>query len=72
MDPLPNMCICILQGEEAGRRQRKKKKQQLGLNVYPWQQRESQREQVAELRRKFEEEKTRVAMMKERRKFKPY
>lgn len=40
--------------------------------MYPWQQRESQREQVAELRKRFEEEKQKVALMKARRKFKPY
>ena len=40
--------------------------------MYPWQQREAQREQVAELRRKFEEDKQRVALMREKRKFKPY
>ena len=51
--------------------QKKKKKKEL-VNLYPWQQRETQRQQIAELRQKFEEDKRRVAEMKARRKFKPF
>ena len=42
------------------------------LNFYSFQQREGQREKVAELRRKFEQDKRRVEDMKARRKFKPF
>jgi ribosomal RNA-processing protein 7 len=54
-----------------GKAPQKKKKKEL-VNLYPWQQRETQRQQIAELRQKFEEDKRRVAEMKARRKFKPF
>ncbi len=51
--------------------QRRKKKKKL-VNFYSFQQRETQREHIANLRRRFEEDKQRVAEMKARRKFKPF
>ena len=54
-----------------GKRHRQKKKKEL-LNFYQFQLRESKRQQIAELRRKFEEDKQKVAEMKSKRKFRPY
>ncbi|XP_070580155.1 ribosomal RNA-processing protein 7 homolog A-like [Ptychodera flava] len=42
------------------------------LNFYRFQYRESQREHIAQLRKKFEEDKQKIANMKSARKFKPY
>ena len=56
---------------QARRHRQKKKKKEL-LNFYQFQLRESKRQQIAELRRKFEEDKQKVAEMKSKRKFKPY
>ena len=58
---------------DSKQRSRKKKKQQLELkNFYRFQIRQEKVEKLEELRRKFEEDKQRVAMMKESRKFKPF
>lgn len=50
---------------------RKKKKPEL-LNFYRFQIRETKREFIANLRKKFEEDKKRIAEMKSARKFRPY
>ena len=50
---------------------KKKKKTEL-VNFYSWQLRETQREEIARLREKYEEDKQRVADMRAKRKFKPY
>ncbi|XP_036392095.1 ribosomal RNA-processing protein 7 homolog A [Megalops cyprinoides] len=50
---------------------RKKKRKEL-LNFYTWQHRHTQREHIAELRRKFEEDKQRIAVLRAQRKFRPY
>ncbi|NXD84095.1 RRP7A protein, partial [Halcyon senegalensis] len=42
------------------------------LNFYAWQHRETKREHIAQLRRKFEEDKQRIALMRAQRKFRPY
>eukprot|EP00126_Sphaerothecum_destruens_P002626 Sdes_comp16052_c0_seq2m5256 len=42
------------------------------LDFYRFQQREARREQVAELRKKFEEDKEKIAKMKASRKFRPF
>ena len=42
------------------------------LNFYMFQQREQKRDKVADLRRKFEEDKKKIAMMKQERRFKPF
>lgn len=55
-----------------GKRHRQKKKKKELLNFYQFQLRESKRQQIAELRRKFEEDKQKVAEMKSKRKFRPY
>ena len=55
-----------------GKRHRQKKKKKELLNFYKFQLRESKRQQIAELRRKFEEDKQKVAEMKSKRKFRPY
>lgn len=54
-------------------RQKKKKKKPLELkNFYRHQIREAKREQLAKLRTQFEEDKARIAKMKEARKFRPH
>ncbi|XP_033121533.1 ribosomal RNA-processing protein 7 homolog A-like [Anneissia japonica] len=50
----------------------KKRKRKELVNFYTFQMRESKREHIAELRKKFEEDKLRIAEMKAARKFKPY
>ncbi|XP_071279152.1 ribosomal RNA-processing protein 7 homolog A isoform X1 [Agelaius tricolor] len=42
------------------------------LNFYAWQHRETKREHIAQLRKKFEEDKQRIALMRAQRKFRPY
>eukprot|EP01104_Vermistella_antarctica_P019813 TRINITY_DN800_c0_g2_i1.p1 TRINITY_DN800_c0_g2~~TRINITY_DN800_c0_g2_i1.p1 ORF type:complete len:436 (+),score=133.28 TRINITY_DN800_c0_g2_i1:167-1474(+) len=51
---------------------RKKTKEKALVNFYRFQQHEKQREQIATLRQKFEEDKARIARMKEKRKFRPF
>ncbi|XP_028395115.1 ribosomal RNA-processing protein 7 homolog A-like [Dendronephthya gigantea] len=50
----------------------KKKKKMQQLYFYNFQQRETRREHIAQLRKKFEEDKEKVARMKAARKFRPY
>nr|XP_046272291.1 ribosomal RNA-processing protein 7 homolog A [Scatophagus argus] len=50
---------------------RKKKRKEL-LNFYTWQHRNTQKEHIAELRKKFEEDKQRIALLRAQRKFRPY
>nr|XP_019961633.1 PREDICTED: ribosomal RNA-processing protein 7 homolog A [Paralichthys olivaceus] len=50
---------------------RKKKRKEL-MNFYTWQQRNTQKEHIAELRKKFEEDKQRIALLRAQRKFRPY
>ncbi|KAK7939357.1 hypothetical protein WMY93_002683 [Mugilogobius chulae] len=50
---------------------KKKKKKEL-MNFYTWQHRNTQKEHIAELRKKFEEDKQRIALLRAQRKFKPY
>lgn len=52
--------------------ERKKRKKKELLNFYNFQQREAQREKIAKLRQAFEQDKKRVASMREKRKFKPF
>ncbi len=56
----------------SGPRSRKKSKKYELKNFYRFQMREEKRNQLADLRRKFEEDKLQVAKMKEARKFKPF
>ncbi|KAL3987499.1 hypothetical protein ACER0C_014614 [Sarotherodon galilaeus] len=49
----------------------KKKRKEL-LNFYTWQHRNTQKEHIAELRKKFEEDKQRIALLRAQRKFRPY
>ncbi|KAM7372362.1 hypothetical protein PAMP_009536 [Pampus punctatissimus] len=49
----------------------KKKRKEL-MNFYTWQHRNTQKEHIAELRKKFEEDKQRIALLRAQRKFKPY
>ncbi|XP_021379438.1 ribosomal RNA-processing protein 7 homolog A-like isoform X2 [Mizuhopecten yessoensis] len=53
-------------------REKKKRKDKELLNFYSFQIRETKREQIAELRQKFEEDKQRIALMKASRRFRPY
>lgn len=50
---------------------RKKKRKEL-LNFYTWQHRNTQKEHIAELRKKFEEDKQRISVLRAQRKFRPY
>nr|XP_053648086.1 ribosomal RNA-processing protein 7 homolog A-like [Cherax quadricarinatus] len=50
---------------------KKKKKHQL-VNFYTFQHRQTKIDQLAQLRKKFEEDKRRINLMKESRKFRPY
>ena len=60
-------------GEKSvSQRVRRKKKNKELLNFYSFQLRESRREQIAQLRKKFEEDKQKVLSMKTKRKFKPF
>ncbi|XP_030403705.1 ribosomal RNA-processing protein 7 homolog A isoform X2 [Gopherus evgoodei] len=53
------------------REKRKRARKEL-LNFYAWQHRETKRENIAQLRKKFEEDKQRIALMRAQRKFRPY
>ncbi|OCT83005.1 hypothetical protein XELAEV_18025541mg [Xenopus laevis] len=53
-------------------REKRKRAQKELLNFYAWQHRESKREHLAELRKKFEEDKQKIALMRAQRKFRPY
>lgn len=57
---------------DSKQRSRKKKKQLELKNFYRFQIRQEKVEKLEELRQKFEEDKQRVALMKESRKFKPF
>ncbi|OCT85357.1 ribosomal RNA-processing protein 7 homolog A isoform X2 [Xenopus laevis] len=53
-------------------KEKRKRAQKELLNFYAWQHRESKREHLAELRKKFEEDKQKIALMRAQRKFRPY
>ncbi|XP_072452428.1 ribosomal RNA-processing protein 7 homolog A [Notamacropus eugenii] len=50
---------------------RKKARKEL-LNFYAWQHRETKMEHLAQLRKKFEEDKQRITLLRAQRKFRPY
>ncbi|TNM97510.1 ribosomal RNA-processing protein 7 homolog A [Takifugu rubripes] len=50
----------------------KKKNRKELLNFYTWQHKNTQKEHIAELRKKFEEDKQKIALLRAQRKFKPY
>ncbi|XP_028310366.1 ribosomal RNA-processing protein 7 homolog A [Gouania willdenowi] len=50
----------------------KKKKRKELMNFYTWQHKNTQKEHIAELRKKFEEDKQRIALLRAQRKFRPY
>ncbi|KAM5147877.1 ribosomal RNA-processing protein 7 homolog A [Mantella aurantiaca] len=53
-------------------KEKKKRAQKELLNFYAWQNRHNKKEQLAELHRKFEEDKQKIAIMRAQRKFRPY
>ncbi|XP_029945852.1 ribosomal RNA-processing protein 7 homolog A isoform X2 [Salarias fasciatus] len=53
-------------------REKQKKKRKELMNFYTWQHRNTQKEHIAELRKKFEEDKQRIALLRAQRKFRPY
>ncbi|MEE6524023.1 hypothetical protein FKM82_023213, partial [Ascaphus truei] len=53
-------------------REKRKRAQKELLNFYGWQHRESKREHLADLRKKFEEDKQKIALMRAHRKFRPF
>ncbi|NXL31575.1 RRP7A protein, partial [Glaucidium brasilianum] len=53
-------------------REKQKKARKELLNFYAWQHRETKREHIAQLRKKFEEDKQKIALMRAQRKFRPY
>ncbi|XP_056262551.1 ribosomal RNA-processing protein 7 homolog A [Pseudoliparis swirei] len=50
---------------------RKRKRKEL-MNFYTWQHRNTQKEHIADLRKKFEEDKQKIALLRAQRKFRPY
>ncbi|XP_042857343.1 ribosomal RNA-processing protein 7 homolog A-like isoform X2 [Penaeus japonicus] len=54
------------------KRSRKKKKQQQLVNFYGFQERQTKMDHLAQLRKKFEEDKKRISQMRASRKFRPY
>ncbi|XP_052647022.1 ribosomal RNA-processing protein 7 homolog A [Harpia harpyja] len=53
-------------------REKQKRARKELLSFYAWQHRETKREHIAQLRKKFEEDKQRIALMQAQRKFRPY
>ena len=53
-------------------KERKKRQKKELVNFYTFQQRESKREHIAVLRKKFEEDKKKIEMMRAARKFRPF
>ncbi|XP_068096337.1 ribosomal RNA-processing protein 7 homolog A [Hyperolius riggenbachi] len=53
-------------------REKKSRAQKELLNFYAWQHRNNKRENLVELRKRFEEDKQKIALMREQRKFRPY
>ncbi|XP_078496494.1 ribosomal RNA-processing protein 7 homolog A [Lissotriton helveticus] len=53
-------------------REKRRRAQKELLNFYAWQHRENKREHLAQLRRKFEEDKEKIAIMRAQRKFRPF
>lgn len=53
-------------------REKKKKTRKELMNFYTWQHRNTQKEHIAQLRKKFEEDKQRIALLRAQRKFRPY
>lgn len=53
-------------------RERRKRARKELLNFYAWQHRETKMEHLAQLRKKFEEDKQRIELMRAQRKFRPY
>ncbi|XP_030062915.1 ribosomal RNA-processing protein 7 homolog A [Microcaecilia unicolor] len=53
-------------------REKKRRARKELLNFYAWQHRESKREHIAQLRKKFEEDKQKITLMRAQRKFRPY
>ncbi|XP_025104636.1 ribosomal RNA-processing protein 7 homolog A-like [Pomacea canaliculata] len=51
---------------------KKRRKEKELINFYSFQVRESKKQEIMELRRKFEEDKQKIALMKAARKFRPY
>ncbi|XP_029914938.1 ribosomal RNA-processing protein 7 homolog A [Myripristis murdjan] len=49
----------------------KKKRKEL-MNFYTWQHKNTQKEHIAQLRKKFEEDKQKIALLRAQRKFRPY
>uniref|UniRef100_A0A9J8BJG8 Ribosomal RNA processing 7 homolog A n=1 Tax=Cyprinus carpio carpio TaxID=630221 RepID=A0A9J8BJG8_CYPCA len=58
--------------ERTLQKEKKKKERKELLNFYTWQHRNTQKEHIAELRKKFEEDKQRIAVLRTQRKFRPY
>lgn len=63
--------LTIMQQRPAHLEQKKRRQKEL-LNFYQFQQRETQREAIAELRKKFEKDKQKVAELRSKRKFRPF
>ncbi|XP_004071853.1 ribosomal RNA-processing protein 7 homolog A [Oryzias latipes] len=58
--------------EKTLQKEKRKKRRKELLNFYTWQHRNTQKEHIAELRKKFEEDKQKIALLRAQRKFKPY
>ena len=53
-------------------KEKKRKQERELVNFYNFQQRETRRENIAELRKKFEKDRKRIEVMRESRKFRPF
>jgi ribosomal RNA-processing protein 7 len=62
----------VAEEDTSKKRKRNKKPAKELKNFYRFQVREEKRERLADLRKKFEEDKARIARMKAQRKFKPF
>ncbi|XP_056609246.1 ribosomal RNA-processing protein 7 homolog A-like [Triplophysa dalaica] len=58
--------------EKTLRKEKAKSERKELVNFYSWQHRNTQKEHLAELRKKFEEDKQKIALLRAQRKFKPY
>ena len=61
----------VMEANEKKQNKKRKKNREL-KNFYQWQVREAKRDQLKQLRDKFEEDKNRIAKLKAARKFRPY
>jgi len=62
----------LTEKKKTKKNEKKKKKEKELMNFYMFQQREQKRDKIADLRRKFEEDKKKIVQMRQQRRFKPF